>query len=315
MRLPIGVILMIYESRPNVTLDAAALCLKSGNCAILRGGSESIETNRTLFALIQRALVNHGAPIASVQMLPTQDRGAIDFMLQMSEEIDLVIPRGGAELIRRVVARSRIPVIRHDRGVCHIYVEESADLDTAVAICLNAKVQRPGVCNAMETLLIDREIAPSFLPQVIEALLSHQVALKLCERSLELINGTDLSQGNPSIIQAIESDWGTEFLSLTLAIRMVDSLDEAIQHIDRYGSRHSAAILTQREALAERFTKEVDASCVLVNTSTRFNDGGALGLGAEIGISTTRIHAFGPMGVEALTAEKFVVKGQGQVRE
>lgn len=306
VRLPLGVILMIYESRPNVTLDAAALCLKSGNAAILRGGSEARETNAALFALVAEALQEVGLPHEAIVMVPTQDREAIDVLLEMSEQIDLVIPRGGAGLIKRVVAKSRIPVVRHDQGICHLYVEASAKLDEALKLTLNAKTQRPGVCNAIETLLVDAQIAPSFLPLVGRALRDAHVTLKACPRALPLLcDGVE---------EATEEDWATEFLGLTLAVRVVDDLEGAIDHIDRYGSRHSAAISTQDEQAATRFIEAVDASCVLVNASTRFNDGGELGLGAEVGISTTRIHAFGPMGAEALTAEKFVVIGQGHIR-
>jgi glutamate-5-semialdehyde dehydrogenase len=306
VRLPLGVILMIYESRPNVTLDAAALCLKSGNAAILRGGSEARETNAALFALVAEGLQEVGLPHASIVMVPTQDREAIDALLEMSEQIDLVIPRGGAGLIKRVVAKSRIPVVRHDQGICHLYVESSAQLEEAVKLTLNAKTQRPGVCNAIETLLVDARVAPSFLPLVGRALRDACVTLKACPRAFPLLCDP--------VEEATEEDWATEFLGLTLAVRVVDDIEGAIEHIDRYGSRHSAAISTQDEAAAARFIEAVDASCVLVNASTRFNDGGELGLGAEVGISTTRIHAFGPMGAEALTAEKFVVIGQGHVR-
>lgn len=316
MRLPLGVIMIIYESRPNVTMDAAALCLKSGNAVILRGGSEAQESNRALFSLIQRALVTVGLPIASAQLLPTQDRKAIDLLLQKSEEIDLVIPRGGPNLIRRVTAQSRIPVVRHDEGICHLYIDRYADLDQAFEITLNAKVQRPGVCNAIETLLVDAEVAHEFLPRVTRALREAGVTLRLDERAFTLCAQEGHSQMSqwPKIYIATERDWATEFLSLELAVRIVSGVGEAIEHIDRYGSRHTASIITQDEDSALRFVREVDASCVLVNASTRFNDGGELGLGAEVGISTTRIHAYGPMGVESLTAEKFVVRGEGHVR-
>lgn len=319
VRLPLGVILMIYESRPNVTLDAAALCLKSGNGAILRGGSEARATNAALFALVAEGLREAGLPPEVIAMVPTQDRGAIDALVTFSEEIDLVIPRGGAGLIARVVERSRIPVVRHDQGICHLYIDAAADLEKATAIAVNAKAQRPGVCNALETLLVDAAVAREALTRALPALAARGVALRLCPAALAALPSAAPSAALSSdwraqVSPAADADWDTEFLSLTLAVRVVEGLEGAIAHIDAHGSRHTAAIVTEDAAAAERFTREVDASCVLVNASTRFNDGGELGLGAEVGISTTRVHAFGPMGAESLTAEKFVVWGDGQVR-
>ncbi len=317
VRLPLGVILMIYESRPNVTLDAAALCLKSGNAAILRGGSEARATNAALFTLVSEGLRAAGLPPESVVMVPTQDRDAIDELVTFSDEIDLVIPRGGAGLIQRVVAHSRIPVVRHDQGICHVYIDGAADPKKALEITLNAKTQRPGVCNAMETLLVDAA-AGALLPALLASLVGAGVEMRLCPLALALAHSHPNAHDNPEwskrLTPATPADWDTEFLSLTLAVRVVEGVEGAIAHIDAHGSRHTAAIITEDAAAAERFTRDVDASCVLVNASTRFNDGGELGLGAEVGISTTRVHAFGPMGAESLTAEKFVVWGEGQVR-
>jgi len=319
VRLPLGVILMIYEARPNVTLDAAALCLKSGNAAILRGGSEARATNAALFTLVSAGLSAAGLPPEAVVMVPTQDRDAIDELVTLSEEIDLVIPRGGPGLIARVVARSRIPVVRHDQGICHVYIDAAADPRKALDIAVNAKTQRPGVCNAMETLLVDSAVAAAHLPALLAALDARGVELRLCPAALAAAGDAACdASGDASwrarLAPATPADWDAEFLSLTLAVRVVDGVEGAVAHIDAHGSRHTAAIVTEDAAAAERFTREVDASCVLVNASTRFNDGGELGLGAEVGISTTRVHAFGPMGAESLTAEKFVVWGDGQVR-
>ena len=305
VRLPLGVIMMIYESRPNVTMDAAALCVRSGNAAILRGGSEALHTNTILARIVQDALEEVELPRAAVQLVPTQAHEAIDILLTLDEDIDLVIPRGGEKLIRRVVEKSRIPVVQHYKGICHVYVDKEADLDKASAIAHNAKVQRPGVCNALETLLVAKDIAPTFIPPVVAKLRADGVEVRGCSETHAL---------SPDVIVASPEDWDTEFLDLILAIRVVDGIDEAISHIDQHGSNHTASIVTENATHAERFLRDVDASCVMVNASTRFNDGGELGLGAEMGISTTRIHAYGPMGVEALTAEKFVVRGTGQIR-
>ncbi|HET6343616.1 MAG TPA: glutamate-5-semialdehyde dehydrogenase, partial [Myxococcota bacterium] len=305
VRLPLGVVLMIYEARPNVTLDAAALCIRSGNAVILRGGSEAALTNAVLAEVVQEALAAHGLPSAAVQLVPTQAREAIDLLVRFDDCIDLVIPRGGEGLIRRVVERSRIPVVRHYKGVCHVYVHAAADLEMAAAIAENAKVQRPGVCNAMETLLVDEAVAAAFLPPLVGRLERLGVEVRGCERTREHA---------PSAKPATPQDWDTEFLGLTLAVRVVPDLEAAIAHIDAHGTQHSASIVSGDAEVIADFTRRVDASCVLVNASTRFNDGGELGLGAEMGISTTRVHAFGPMGAASLTAEKFVVLGQGQVR-
>ncbi len=306
MRIPLGVIGIIYESRPNVTVDAAGLCLKAGNAAILRGGSEAFHSNCALAAVIARSLAGSGLPEAAVQVIPVTDRMAVNALLQQEEFIDLIIPRGGEELIRFVVAHSRIPVLKHYKGVCHVYVDEGADLSMAEEVCFNAKVQRPGVCNAMETLLVHRSAAERFLPAMARRFRAAGVQLRGCEQTRRLV---------PEAVPASEADWPAEYLDLILAVRVVAGLDEGIAHIGAYGSNHTEAIVTRDYERARRFVREVDASVVLVNASTRFNDGGQLGLGAEIGISTSKLHAFGPMGLEELTTRKFVVFGSGQVRE
>ena len=306
MRIPLGVIGIIYESRPNVTIDAAALCLKSGNAVILRGGSEAHHSNQFLAGLIGRALQDAGLPGESAQVIPVRDRSAVTTLLQQEEWIDLIIPRGGESLIRFVVENSKIPVLKHYKGVCHVYVDKGADFDMAERICFNAKVQRPGVCNAMETLLVHENAAPVFLPQVAEKLTAAGVVLRGCEKTCRIL---------PRAEMATEADWPAEYLNLTLAVKVVSGMDEAMAHIAAYGSSHTDAIVTRDYERARRFVREVDSSVVLVNASTRFNDGGQLGLGAEIGISTTKLHAFGPMGLEELTTTKFVVFGDGQVRE
>ncbi|MDA8125929.1 MAG: glutamate-5-semialdehyde dehydrogenase [Deltaproteobacteria bacterium] len=305
MRIPLGVIGIIYESRPNVTVDAAALCLKSGNAVILRGGSEAIHSNRTLAAILQQVLRELAIPEQAIQLIPITDREAIHALLQLEEFIDVIIPRGGEELIRAVVRDSKIPVIKHYKGICHTFVDETADFAKAVKICLNAKTQRPGVCNAMETLLVHEAVAPAFLPVVAEALGKAGVVLRGCERTRAIL---------PQAEAATEEDWGREYLALILAVRVVRDLDEAIAHIERYSSLHTEAIVTEHYERAQRFLREVNSSAVLVNASTRFNDGFELGLGAEIGISTTKLHAFGPMGLEELTTTKFIIYGNGQVR-
>jgi glutamate-5-semialdehyde dehydrogenase len=306
MRIPLGVIGIIYESRPNVTVDAAALCLKAGNAVILRGGSEALASNRALAEVIGRALAQAGLPQAAVQVVPVADRAAVTALLQQEEEVDLIIPRGGEELIRFVVAHSRIPVLKHYKGVCHVYVDEGADLGMAEAVCFNAKVQRPGVCNAMETLLVHRAEADRFLPAMAARFAAAGVELRGCPETLKHV---------PGAVPARETDWPAEYLDLILAVRVVGSMEEAIEHIAAHGSSHTEAIVTRDYERAQRFVREVDSSVVLVNASTRFNDGGQLGLGAEIGISTSKLHAFGPMGLEELTTTKFVVYGNGQVRE
>ena len=305
MRIPLGVIGIIYESRPNVTADAAALCIKSGNAVILRGGSEAIFSNTAIARILRDAMLHADLPADAVSMIERTDREAIDRMLAAEEYIDLIIPRGGEGLIRSVAEKSRIPVIKHYKGVCHIYVDEGADMGQAVAICVNAKVQRPGVCNAMETLLGHVKAAGEFLPAVSAQLREEGVELRGCPQTLSLV---------PWAKPASAEDWGTEYLDLILAVRVVPSMDEAILHIRRHGSLHTEAILTKDHARAMRFLRDVDSSLVLVNASTRFNDGFQLGLGAEIGISTTKIHAFGPMGLTELTTTKFIAFGDGQVR-
>ncbi len=305
MRIPLGVVAMIYESRPNVTVDAAGLCLKAGNAVILRGGSEAILSNRVLGGLIREALAENGLPEDAVQVVPVTDREAVKILLAQEELIDLVIPRGGEGLIRFVVQHSRIPVLKHYKGVCHVYVDEGADLGMAVTIIMNAKVQRPGVCNAAETLLVHAAEAERFLPLAGKSLADAGVELRGCPKTCAIL---------PYAKPAAETDFGFEFLDLILAVKVVEGMDEALSHIARHGSQHSEAIVTQDYERARRFLREADASMVAVNASTRFNDGGQLGLGAEIGISTSKLHAFGPMGVDELTAKKFVVMGDGQVR-
>jgi glutamate-5-semialdehyde dehydrogenase len=305
MRIPLGVIGIIYESRPNVTADAAALCLKSGNAVILRGGSEAIHSNLAIARILRDVLKKSNVPEAVIQVIPVTDRAAVHELLQLEEYIDLIIPRGGEELIRAVVNQSRIPVIKHYKGVCHIFVDAGADLDMAVSICMNAKVQRPGVCNAMETLLVHTDAAQKFLPVIAEKFRQAGVLLKGCPKTRAIL---------PDIEHATEDDWYREYLDLVLAVRVVDDLDTAMAHIEQYGSLHTESIITQDYANAQRFLNEVNSSTVLVNASTRFSDGFELGLGAEIGISTTKLHAYGPMGLEELTTTKFIVYGNGQVR-
>jgi len=306
VRIPLGVIGFIYESRPNVTVDAAALCLKSGNTVILKGGSEAIHSNLILSDLLEQALVETGLPPKAIQVIPTTDREAVKILIDLDDYIDIIIPRGGEGLIRFVTRHSRVPVLKHYKGVCHVYVDEYADLQMAMEICLNAKVQRPGVCNAMETMLIHKGIASDFLPDMVKRFRDANVEIRGCPRTLEL------SQG---IKPAVETDWPAEFLDLILAVKVVSNMDEALDHIEQYGSNHTEAIITNDYNRSQRFLAEVDASVVLINASTRFNDGNQLGLGAEIGINTSKLHAFGPMGLEELTTTKFIVYGQGQVRD
>ncbi len=305
MRLPLGVIGIIYESRPNVTSDAAALCLKAGNSVILRGGSEAIHSNRVIAQILAQTAEKYGIPGGAIQLISTPSRKAVEEMLQLSDYIDVIIPRGGEELIRFVVAHSKIPVIKHYKGVCHVFVDASADLAMAQTICFNAKVQRPGVCNAMETLLVHRTIAPQFLPPMAEKFRAAGVELRGCPEARRIIK---------SMKPAKEEDWSAEYLDLILTVRVIPSIEEAIHHIIRYGSSHTESIVTQDYTNAQRFLREVPSSTVLVNASTRFSDGYELGLGAEIGISTTKLHAFGPMGLEDLTTQKFIVYGSGQIR-
>jgi glutamate-5-semialdehyde dehydrogenase len=306
VRVPLGVILMIYESRPNVTADAAALCVKSGNAVILRGGKEAIHSNLAIHAVLAEALKAAGLSAACAQMVNTPDRAVLDLLLKAEGRIDLVIPRGGEGLIRAVTEKSRIPVIKHYKGVCHTYVDASADLKMALDVCLNAKMQRTAVCNAMETMLVHADIAEMFLPRIGEELKRLSCEIRGDERCRALL---------PDAKAATEEDWSTEYNDAILAVRVVDSLDEAVRHIAKYGSQHSDAILTRDLNSAREFTARVDSAAVFVNTSTRFNDGAQFGMGAEIGISTDKLHARGPMALPELTSYKFVVYGDGQIRE
>ena len=305
MRIPLGVITIIYEARPNVTADAASLCLKSGNAVILRGSSEARFSNQAVGDVLRQACVEAGVPEDAVQVVASTDRAMVHELLKLEEYVDLVIPRGGEELIRFVVANSLVPVVKHYKGVCHVYVDSDADLDMAERISLNAKVQRPSVCNAMETLLVHEAVAPEFLPRVVGKLRENGVEVRGCENTRAFLS---------DVSAAAEEDWHEEYLDLVLAVRVVADMDEAIRHIRKYGSDHTETIVTADRARAEEFVARVNSSAVLVNASTRFNDGGELGLGAEIGISTSKIHAFGPMGLEELTSTKFFVYGDGQVR-
>jgi glutamate-5-semialdehyde dehydrogenase len=305
VRIPLGVIGIIYESRPNVTVDAAALCLKSGNAVILKGGKEALHSNLVLAKVFQEALSEADIPAGAIQVIPSVAREATLELLKQDERVDLIIPRGGEGLIRFVAENSRIPVLKHYKGVCHIFVDENADLDLAESVCFNAKVQRPGVCNAMETMLVHENIAPQFIPRMHRRFREAGVELRGCPATRQI---------DPQVKPASEADWGYEFLELILAVKIVPDLDAALEHIARYGSNHTEAIITRDLDRAQRFLQEADSSLVLVNASTRFNDGGELGLGAEIGISTSKLHAFGPMGLEELTTTKFIAYGSGQVR-
>lgn len=307
MRIPLGVIAMIYESRPNVTSDAAALCLKAANAVILRGGSEAIHSNRAIADALRTGLEATSIPVDVVQLVPISDRTAIDVLLLQEDWVDLVIPRGGEGLIRAVTEKSRIPVLQHYKGVCHVFVDESAPLDRAVDIVSNAKVQRPGVCNALETLLVHEGAAQRVLPEIASRLVSEGVELRGCTATVRFLDAFD-------VIPASEEDWHAEYLDLRLAVRVVPDLETALDHIATYGSSHTEAIVTDDDASAETFVSAVQSSTVIVNASTRFADGGELGLGAEIGISTSKLHAFGPMGASELTTQKFVVFGDGQTR-
>lgn len=305
VRIPLGVIGFIYESRPNVTVDAAGLCLKSGNAVILKGGSEAIHSNLILADLLAGALKDTGLPTEAIQVIPTTEREAVSILIGLEDYLDIIIPRGGEGLIRFVTSHSRVPVLKHYKGVCHIYVDESADLEMSKEVCFNAKVQRPGVCNAMETMLVHESIANAFLPTISERFRDAGVEIRGCPGTLKLI---------PEAKPAHESDWFAEFLDLILAVKIVSNMDEALDHIEKYSSNHTEAIITNDYNRSQRFLAEVDSSVVLVNASTRFNDGNQLGLGAEIGINTSKLHAFGPMGLEELTTTKFIVYGQGQIR-
>ena len=304
-RLPLGVIAIVYESRPNVTVDSAALCLKSGNVSLLRGGKEAVHTNRALGGIIGEALGESGLNPDAVQIIPPGDRDGVRELVSLAGLVDLAIPRGGEGLIRFVVEHARVPVVQHFQGVCHLFLDAGASVEMARDLALDGKVRRPGVCNALECLLVHAADAERLLPPVARALLDEGVELRGCPRTRELV---------PEAKAASDTDYGAEFLAKILAVRVVPDLDAALAHVARYGSNHTEAICTEHFSHAERWLREVDASCVLVNASTRFNDGGELGLGAEIGISTTKVHAYGPMGLESLTAEKWVVIGGGQVR-
>jgi glutamate-5-semialdehyde dehydrogenase len=306
MRIPLGVIATIYEARPGVTVDIASLCIKSGNAVILRGGSEALETNSVLVQLIKKAIKDEGIDENIVGFINDPSREHIFELLKLEELIDLVIPRGGEGLIRFVAENSRVPVLKHYKGVCHIFVDEFADLEKAYRVCLNAKVQRPSVCNAMETLLVHEKIAEKFLPTMGKIFREHGVELRGCEKTRKIISYA---------VPATEDDWYAEYLDLILAVRVVSSIDEAIEHIKKYGSSHTEAIITENLENAMKFIKEVDSSSVMVNASTRFADGYEYGLGAEVGISTTKLHAYGPMGLEGLTTLKWIVFGNGHIRE
>jgi glutamate-5-semialdehyde dehydrogenase len=305
MRIPLGVIGIIYEARPNVTADAAALCLKAGNAVILRGGSEAINSNVAISKILQETMQKSGIPAAAISVIPFVDREGVLEMLRQEEFIDLIIPRGGEGLIRFVVEHSKIPVIKHYKGVCHVFLDASADFDVAERIIVNAKTQRPGVCNALETLLIHKDVAERFIPRIFDTLTKLGVEIRGDETFRQFAGEAKV---------ATEEDWAEEFLDLILAARVVDDFDDAIEHINTYGSLHTEAIITSDYGNAQRFIREVNSGVVMVNASTRFSDGNQLGLGAEIGISTTKLHSFGPMGLEDLTTTKFIVYGEGQIR-
>lgn len=304
-RVPLGLIAMIYEARPNVTADAAALCLKAGNAVLLRGGSEARASNGAIASCLHAALRAEGLPEAAVSTISDPAREHVLELLQLTDLVDLAIPRGGEGLIRFVAEHARVPVIKHYKGVCHLYVDRAADLDKALNLLLDGKASRPGVCNALETLLVHRDVAEAFLPPALAALGARGVEVRGCERTQAIVRG---------VHPANEADYAAEFLDLIIAVRVVDSLEEALAHIARHGSDHTEVIATEDAQAAEAFVRGTRSSAVMVNASSRFNDGGQLGLGAEIGISTTRLHAYGPMGVESLTIERFVVRGEGQVR-
>ncbi len=305
MRIPLGVVAIVYEARPNVTADAAGLCLKAGNSVILRGGSESIRSNMAIGSVLGDALEKNSLPREAVQIVPVTDRALVLELLKLEDYIDLVIPRGGEGLIRFVSENSKIPVLKHYKGVCHIFVDEFADLEMAENICLNAKVQRPGVCNSMETLLVHEGVSEKFLPRMVKKFEENGVEIRGCPRTKEIV---------PRVKEASEEDWYAEYLDLILSVKVVKGIDEAIDHMEKYGSMHTEAIITRDYKNAQYFLNSVNSSTVLVNASTRFSDGYELGLGAEIGISTSKLHAFGPMGVEELTTTKFIIYGDGQIR-
>ncbi|MDN6296461.1 MAG: glutamate-5-semialdehyde dehydrogenase [Halomonas sp.] len=306
MRVPLGVIGIIFESRPNVTVEAASLCLKSGNACILRGGSEASASNAALSECLKAGLEDAGLPAGSVQVVATTDRAAVGELITSPEFVDVIIPRGGKSLIERISREAKVPVIKHLDGVCHVYVDATADQEKALAIAVNAKTQRYGTCNTLETLLLDAPVAEALLPELASRFAEHEVELRGCERTRALL---------PQVVAADDSDWGEEYLAPVLAIKVVDGVDEAMAHIERYGSQHTDAIITQDYTLARRFMAEVDSSSVMVNASTRFADGFEYGLGAEIGISTDKLHARGPVGLEGLTTRKYVVLGEGHIRQ
>jgi len=306
VRVPLGVIGMIYESRPNVTVDAAALCLKAGNAIILRGGSEAINTNMALSKVIVKAATIAGLPDGCIQLIDMVDRELVNRLVKLNDYVDVIIPRGGKGLKKAIIANATVPVIETGSGICHIYVDAEADLSMAEEIIVNAKTQRPGVCNAVETVLVHKDVANKFLPKLSKRLYSLGVEIRICEKGIEIIEGAKA---------AVDEDWATEYLDLILSIKVVDSMDEAIDHIFKYGTKHSEAIITNSYTNSQRFLREVDASCVYVNASTRFTDGAEFGFGAEIGISNQKLHARGPMGLEQLTTTKYLIYGDGQVRK
>lgn len=306
MRVPLGVIGIIYESRPNVTADAAALCLKSGNATILRGGSEAIHSNKAVAKCIQQGLVTAGLPAQAVQVVETTDRAAVGQLITSNAYVDVIIPRGGKGLIERIGNEARVPVIKHLDGICHVYIDDKAESDKAIRVAVNAKTHRYGVCNAMETLLVHQAVASQVLPELAEQFQAKGVELRGCERTRDILSGINV---------ATEEDWGAEYLAPVLAIRLVDDMDDAMVHINYYGSHHTDSIITEDYTRARRFLQEVDSSSVMVNASTRFADGFEYGLGAEIGISTDKLHARGPVGLEGLTTQKYIVLGDGHVRE
>jgi glutamate-5-semialdehyde dehydrogenase len=306
MRIPLGVIAMIYESRPNVTIDAAALCFKAGNAVVLRGGKEALHSNLALAECIKAALQAHNVDPNVVVVVPDPDRAIMNELMTLNEEIDLIIPRGGEGLIRFVSENSRIPVIQHYKGVCHLYVDNAADEAKALGLLQNGKTQRTGVCNALETLLVHKDIAPSFLPMAAAMLAEHKVRVHACAQSIDYFEGAE---------PATDEDWDTEYLALEIAVRVVDSFDAAVEHLEQYSSGHTEVIATQDYSRAQQFIRSVNSAVVMANASSRFSDGGELGLGAEIGISTSKLHAYGPMGAESLTTEKFIVLGDGHIRQ
>ena len=305
VKIPIGVIGIIYESRPNVTSDAAGLCFMSGNACILKGGKEAYHSNSIIIEILRFVLEKNSLPKDAVSLLPDYSRKGVEWLIKQDKYVDLIIPRGGEKLIKFVSENSKVPVVKHDKGLCHVYVHKDANLQKAAEIAINAKVQRPGVCNAMETLLVDRQIAGEFLPKIKEEMQKNEVELRGCEITLEYID----------IKPAIEEDWNTEYLDKILSIRVVDDIEDAIEHIQKYGSGHSDAIVTENYSIAEEFLNRIDSACVYVNASTRFTDGGVFGFGAEVGISTNKLHARGPMGIDDLTTYKYKIYGNGQVRK